>query len=1068
MVTITQLTPGNAQQQLANDGIAALGLTAPLLSPVWSDTGGAPTYNEEELTLDFGANAVQMPFLGVLETVDVPGEVFGVSGAPLEGPITRIRMHVQAAARLETLAGRRYAAGNDPLLHPIPTQMVVRVGGGADPFGPQWWEPGDNINRQGVISFHDRRGLIVCPVAAAAIYADLLLAYPALLAGLTQQAPDQNAAVSDAGGVETLRELASGLIVHVVDPHGASFQVATPGRGITQRTGDSVNETLGEGGLIGLSPGETLRATETDDDAETALSDPDVADTDVGAVMRWGWSNGGGLGRTPLGPPPLPGGLAPPVELPRQFLRMTAVDLRWHLLGNRTTGAVQGIPGDDGFIPEAYQPKPRMEVPLRYLDDGVAVLAEANQVVQRLNGVTGGMIVAVSPVLEPDVAPPPTADSTGRWPLFPGPNSNQSFPVPTLSPATGIAAAFTAENDVVLTISAGQVPTGAHVRIYPRQFVEIAAIGAQPSFLRGDGGAAIASGPGEVQILLRNPFALLDAQPRPNPATLTMDIVVMPRLGTRRLFPNIATTVSQSDVAPPPDGFGGGTDIVTAVTDFVGSIAPEPLFGLPKPPLPDPDPGASDEEQLLNLMRAVLSETQPRVGPRLPTQARFETMMVTGIPDAGATGGVLHWDAVVTGGRWARETRSTRHPDGNPGNPAGPDIHAAGVRVGGDLALDVARQAIRRAQPMIVTGETSLGWIVFQGGNNFNRPSHLPAGAVTSANAGAGAMLKTISAVTETPELSFSNFALPTDSADFQQMLLDLQSAMGIQNPQPDILTVTNEDRLATEIVKEFYHSRHGVRDALWALRRAIRQARELVYIEGPQFAQTLHGVGTGAGHEIDLVQELANRMAEMPSLKVVICQSRDSDFAAPFKSFVRHALQSRQAAVDLLHGSGEERVVAFHPKVFPGRPAQVRSTTVIVDDCWSMVGASHIRRRGMTFDGGADVVSVPYGFRNGYAQNLSRFRQRLMARKLGLEPTLAADRASDFWTRLAETTSAFMVFKDLLAQDGGGRISPLVPPPSDNDVLAANPDVADPDGSNGATFATAFAGFLNSVDDEP
>ncbi|MEM9636333.1 MAG: hypothetical protein AAGA94_01700, partial [Pseudomonadota bacterium] len=228
MVTITQLTPGNAQQQLANDGIAALGLTAPLLSPVWSDIVGDPTYDEDALTLDFGANAVQMPFLGVLETVDVPGEVFDVSGAPVPGPITRIRMHVQAAARLETLARRRYATGSDPLLHPIPTQMVVRVDGGPDPFGPQWWEPGDNINRQGVLSFHDRRGLIVCPVATAAIYADLLAAYPALLAGLTQQAPDQNATVSDSGGVETLRDLESGLMVHVVDPHGAAFQVATP------------------------------------------------------------------------------------------------------------------------------------------------------------------------------------------------------------------------------------------------------------------------------------------------------------------------------------------------------------------------------------------------------------------------------------------------------------------------------------------------------------------------------------------------------------------------------------------------------------------------------------------------------------------------------------------------------------------------------------------------------------------------------------------------------------------------------------------------------------------------
>lgn len=1064
MLTITQLTPGAAQQQLDNDGITALGLSAPLLSPVWSDTNGVPVYDSDALTFDFGADAVQMPFLGILETVEEPREVFEVSGAPITGPVTRIRLHVQAAARLRTLASRRYAAPGAPLFHPIPTQMAVRVGGGSDPFGPQWWEPGDDIGRQGLVSFHDQRGLIVDPVAAAAIYADLLEAFPSL-SSLSGQAPDQNASVNDAGGVATLGALTTGLRVHVVDPHCGIFQVATPGRSITQRTGDTVNEVLSGSGLINLAPGETLRATEEDDDAETAATANDAADTDLGARMRWGWSNGGDLGRTPLGPPALPGGLTPPVNLPRQFLRLTAVDISWHLLGNRTSAMVQNIPGDDGFIPEAYQPKPRGEVPIRYLDDGVGVLAEANQVVDRLNGVSG-IIVAVSPTLEPNVDTPPAADQTGRWPQFPGTNTNQPFPVPPLSPATGLAASFTSDDHVVVTIAAGQVPDGAHVRVYPRQFVEIDAIGEQPSFVRGDGGAGLASNGAATVVLLRNPFSLLDDQPRPNPAMLTMDIVVTPRTGGRLLFANVAVTVDQANVVEPADTFPAGIDLVAAVTDFIGSIAPEPLFGLPKPPLPDPDPGASVEEQLLNLVRAVGSESQPRVGPRLPTQGRFETMIVTGIPDNAAVGGVLHWDAVVSGGRWARETRSARHRDGNPGNPAGPDVHAAGVRVGGDLALDVARQAVRRGQPMIVTGDTSLGWIVFQGGNNFNRPSHLPPGTVTPQNAGAGAVLKTISAVTETPELSFTNFPLPTDSADFQQMLLDLQTAMGINNPQPDLLTVNNEDRLATEAVKEFYHSRHGVRDALWAIRRAFSQARELVYVEGPQFAQTMYLPGTGADHEIDLAQELADRMNAVPSLHVAICLPREGDFAPGFRGFVRQALEVRQAAVQLLRGVDEDRVAVFHPKGFPGRAAHIRSTTVIVDDCWAMVGTSHLRRRGMTFDGGADIVSVPYGLHNGYGRNLSDFRRALMARKLGLEPTLQADRMTDFWARLAEPLSSFRVFHDLLDQDGGGMITPLFMAPTDNAVQTTHEDVADPDGSSRANFQVTFAGFLNSTND--
>ncbi|MEM8840532.1 MAG: hypothetical protein AAGD47_02040 [Pseudomonadota bacterium] len=1052
MVTIVQLSPNAAGQALQNDGAAALGLTAPLISPVWSSA--TPSYDDTALTLSF-ASAVQVPFLGILETIDTPNDVFDVSGAPIPVPVTRIRLHPQAAARLITLAEGRYAQPGQPMFHPVPTQMVIRDVT-LTPLAPQWWEPGDSTARTGAVSLHDRRGLIICPVAAAAMLADLAMAFPALLS-LSGDAPQPGVTVASAGGLTPISGLDSGLVVHVVDPHGARFQPPDTGHTVTLRTGDSVTETLTSTGLIDLAPGQTLRASPDDDAAETAANQPDAPDTATGARLRWGWSNGGQLARTPLDAPDLPAGANPAISLPRQFLRLTVADMHWHLLGNRTTSTVQGIARDDGLIPEAYQPKVRPDLPIDYLADGAAVLAEANQVVQRLDGVTGGFIVAVSPVLEPNVLAPPAADATGRWPAFPPPDTGLGFPTPVPSPANGMTAAFTADDDVVVTIQAGQVPNGAHVRIYPRQFVEIAAIGEQPSFLRGDGGAGIA-GAGALQILLGNPFALLEAQPRPSPANLMLDIVVTPRLGDRRLFANQPVSVADGPVAAPPDPFAGGVDFVSAIADFVGSVAPVPLFGMPRPAPPPlgPDPSVVD------LLRQLGSETQPREGPRLPTQARFETMMVTGIPDPGATGGMLSWEAVLSGGRWSGETRSSRHREGNPGNPAGPDVHASGVKVGGDLALDVARQALHRAQPIIPTGETALGWIVMQGGNNFNRPSFLAPGAGSGANAGAGALLKSVAAVCETPELSLTGFPLPTDSADFQQMLLDLQTAMGIANPQPDFLTVANEDRLATEVVKEFYHSRHGTRDALWALTRAFGQARELVYIESPQFARTARADGPPEDHEIDLAQTLADRMTAMPSLRVAICLPRAGDFAPVYQGFVRQAIAARQEAIGLLNAVDEERVIVFHPKGFPGRAAEIRSTTVIVDDCWSMVGASHLRRRGMTFDGAADIVSMPYALGNGYASGLAAFRRDLMARKLGLEPTLPADRQGEFWARLAEPLSAFKVFADLLDQDGAGMITPLWPGPDDNSVLPATHDMADPDGTDGASFVATFAGFLN------
>ena len=53
-----------------------------------------------------------------------------------------------------------------------------------------------------------------------------------------------------------------------------------------------------------------------------------------------------------------------------------------------------------------------------------------------------------------------------------------------------------------------------------------------------------------------------------------------------------------------------------------------------------------------------------------------------------------------------------------------------------------------------------------------------------------------------------------------------------------------------------------------------------------------------------------------------------------------------------MLLAVAQDRVAMFHPVGFPGRTAFIRTTSVIVDDVWCLVGAAHFRRRGMTFDG--------------------------------------------------------------------------------------------------------------------
>src|SRR3712207_1531699 len=94
------------------------------------------------------------------------------------------------------------------------------------------------------------------------------------------------------------------------------------------------------------------------------------------------------------------------------------------------------------------------------------------------------------------------------------------------SPGAGLGATWSGEHDVVLTLAAGTVARGAHVRAYPRRFQRIASIGPEPSFERGDGGAAIVADETQpLSILLDNPLGLEPGADRPADAVLVVDLV---------------------------------------------------------------------------------------------------------------------------------------------------------------------------------------------------------------------------------------------------------------------------------------------------------------------------------------------------------------------------------------------------------------------------------------------------------------------------------------------------------------------------------------------------------------
>ena len=1040
----TVLTPSGAANDFQSEGLDAMGLTAPTISPAWgSATPVASDFDAAAMTLTL--TNPRAPFRGIRTFEQTPAFWSAASGSPVDGPVAVLRLHPEAVRRLQTIVDSRYGA---PSVRPIPIAMLIRGITLPAPIPvPTWFLAGETMATGGSlqVSFHDNRGLPIDPIAVAAMLRDLITFLPGL-----RMTEDATATEAGAGGLDGIAALASGLRAHVIDPHGWGY---TPTRDFARlkRINGSAAE-LGEvadGGLVDLAAGESLGRSQADDDA------------DNNKPLRWGWALTGTLDHAALTPPALPGG----VTLGRQFFRVIAVDLDWHLLGNRSTANLGGIPGDDDAVPDFALPRVCPAVPnFDYLVDGNDVLGAAAEIAAAFPPAGDVFALAVSPTINADLAVPSGTGAPGHWPAFPIPTSSTPLP-PNMDPAQGLSARWRAVGDgtnanldVVLTVAADAVPDGAHVRVFPRRFVEIATIGEEPSFVRGDGGASIAAGGSPTRLLLVNPFRLTPPEPRPDPARLEVDIVVVSRTGQRRLFSVVAV-----DVDDNPESLPTATTLApfagTALLDspalaalfaaFSGqSIAPVPLFGLPRTVTP---PGGSPAS-IIDMVRALASESQPRQGPRLPTQARFETILAlatTPSPPA------LSWRAVLSGARWDWESRSSRPDLGNPGNPAGPDLHATGIRCDGQLAYDLAFHALKRTQPIIPLGAGTPGWIVTSGGDNWDNPPADTTGTVSAA------MLETVAAICDTPELSFPAIPVPQPADSVQNLVDNITDQLGL----PHIgITIGNEDEIRRRLQREIVTSKFGQRDAQWALRRALGQAREFIYIDGPAFGRTARPSGPPQPHEVDLVETIRSAMAANPRLKVIICVPRWPDFAEDKAPWGRAAFAQRKEAIESLTTQDRNRVAAFHPIGFPGRPTAIRSTTIIVDDAWCMIGTSHFRRRGMTFDGAVDVVNIDRAMAGGYSSGISRFRHELMSARLGIAVPAAPATATSLWIRLAQPEAAFDAISDLLEQGGLGRCSPVWAGPTDTSVLPQTNAVSDPDGGTGADFLTLFASLLSET----
>jgi hypothetical protein len=1030
-MSLPLMTANDAQNRLQRDGLGSLGLTGVAFAPRWAN--GDLTYSATALTLT-SADVVKAPFLGLRRQLPELGGLglYEVDGSAITGPGTVYSLHPEAAARLDGLVANRLGAAGP--IRPVPRTLAIRAVTGT--LADTWLGVGENVAASpATFSFHDGRGLIICPVAVAALFDSLATAMPALAPG--------GWADSSPGGVVNIAGKASGILVQAVDPHGTPF--AAPA-GESAVVLDNVNATVGSisaTGLATLFAGQSLGAS-------TGASPP--------TRLALGWARNSTLGPAKLTPPALPNGVA----LGRQFLRAVVVDLPWHLLGNRTGGQLLTIPGDDQKLPAQFVPAVRDRVNIDYLVDGADTLGAAGVVITGFVTAGQGLVFAVSPTVDGQVGVPP-APAAGtspapatHWPAFPAPPGGMPGPAPTGTPTTGLAAVWSGPQDVVVSFPGGTLPLGAHVRLFPRVFVVVSSIGPEPSFLRGDGGAALVVDANPFAIKLTNPLRLPANDNQPAGATLVLDMAVTDRTGRRRTFGNIVLPIGSTLPPPTVDQFAA-PDPMAVVPAAMRGIAPSPVFGITGGPAAPTGPPVS----IVDLLRRLAAETTPRIGPRLPTMARFPTIVVAG---TGPTSAVMAWSAVVTGGHWSRDTRTAAQSLGNPGNPAGADVVAPGVRVDGALAFDAATIAMRRAQPILPFDLDPVpGWLPFTGSNGWVAPA---AGTAPGPATCAGAVLRTVAVGCETPELSPPAVQIPPSNTPVTDLVTTLAGLVGLPAPNGPVLA--NETAVGNEILREFNVSKSGQRDALWSLRRAVRQARELVFVSSPGFSVTTRpSGGLPAAHEFDLVAELGDRMSDQPSLRVVVCTPRLPDMVPAYGGWVREALAARAEAVDALKGVDPDRVVAFHPVGFPGRAAAIRTTSVIVDDVWALVGTSHWRRRGLTFDEGVDVVGIDKALdTTGASTRIRRYRRGLLAGMLAVPVPVPPTAPSADWVRLTGPASTFALIRGLVDAGGLGRLLPFWPGPTDTDVLPQSHDVADPDGATDTSYLTLFAGLIGESPD--
>jgi len=1022
---------------LNSAGISAFGISMPVLASQW--TSASLTKDDNHLSLSIASGNWLAPLPGLLRRVEntAPMAVTLVraDSTLLSGTGMLLTVFAQAYLRLCRLYAQVLETANTNRPErdrALPFRQVPRyffyAGTLADADKSGEVKAGDDTGRAGELTIYDTCGMPMDPVAVAAAF-QAILKSQTVLKSAADASPLDNIAGAAFAGTSVVR-------LRLADPAGAPFD--NSGNHLTGITSTNTGTGIftlnaGDGGggsdlsgSIGLQAGTGNSGAFPDEERRLLVFGPATT----------------GRAGTAFNPPQLPGG----VTLTRDFFSIRVMQLKKFLLGERPVGA--------SFAAMRFEKMPAVRVnePLNLLTDGNDVLAAGDAA---LGGIpTEGICVAQA--IEDDFNVPTAAGTNAHWPNFPassGTPSTADLTVAlkkTFNPTAAFYTGASPQIDVVLTVN--NLPAAATVRVYPRKFIEDA------KEARGDGAGGIVPAGGVLSLFLKDPLNLKAPDgtvTTPTSPVLRFDLIVVERNGKSRIYGNNSCPITTTGSLPPSAGsnpFG---------TTARRGVCNAGILGLGKNAGPIPsDP--------VEAALALTGEANPRDASRMPTMARRDLLV------AGLAGG--HWRSVIAGGRLAREAHSAQSRLGCPGGMGGRETQITGVSTqNGQLAYDIARMAFRRSTNIVSR-------LIALADNSWNEPTALSAPvlgspATDSSGTFAGAVLQTISPVCETPELSVlktSLGSLPNTFSDLvdwvKNNLVPSAFASQLNSTLDNLKTSTNSNAVAArqlfdELQREVVASAYGRRDAQWALANAIDRACRFIYIESPGFCSTMK-TGSTAGYAVDLIQRIASRMNQAQGLKVMICSPKYADYGVGYEPFAAREVAERRTVINDLPTAidfDNSRVAAFHPIGFPGRFSRLESTVVIIDDVWAMAGSSTFRRRGLTFDGGSDLVFTDFDVVEGASPNIVAFRRQLMANRLGIDvSTDATAIPNPNWVRLRDGGEAFFVVREMIIAGGLGKIDLLwngrtegVDPISPTSIPY---DLVNPDGQE---FADTGTGYL-------